>query len=169
MSKKSKEQHLLIIKPILEHDEYIKRKQYRHHKNKTVYEHCYQVSYLSYRIAKIIPKVDQKSAAIGGMLHDFYDKPWMEDTEKKPLLKKHGFVHAKEARDNSYKYFPELMNKKIENMILRHMFPLNIIPPKYVESWIVTVADKIISIEVLFQLETIICIFKPKKGSKKHE
>ena len=35
-------------------------------------------------------KVDYKSAAIGGLLHDFYTKPWQEDTEKKKFFEKHG-------------------------------------------------------------------------------
>ena len=80
----------------------------------------------------------------------------MENKIKKPFFKKHGFVHAKEARDNSFKYFPNLMNKRIENCILRHMFPLNIVPPRYIESWIVSISDKIISVEALFDKETIL-------------
>ncbi len=35
------------------------------------------------------------------------------------------------------------INKIEEDIILKHMFPLNIDIPKYRESWIVTVADKI--------------------------
>ena len=46
-------------------------------------------------------KYDAKSVAIGGLLHDFYYKPWQNNNEKKKFLKKHGFVHAKEALDNS--------------------------------------------------------------------
>ena len=41
------------------------------------------------------------------------------------------------------------MNPIVENCIERHMFPLNITPPKYKESWIVTMADKKDSLEVL--------------------
>ena len=37
------------------------------------------------------------------------------------------------------------MNKRIENSIVRHMFPLNIIPPKYKEGWVITYADKVLS------------------------
>ena len=49
---------------------------------------------------------------------------------------------------NAHKYFPNLMNEKIDDIILRHMFPLNKIPPKYKEGWIVTTVDKYISLEV---------------------
>ena len=65
---------------------------------------------------------------------------------KRSLFKMHGFVHAREAAENYVKFFPELEDKKITNSIKRHMFPLNIRLPKYKESWIVTISDKIDSI-----------------------
>lgn len=137
-----------IVKIILDNNEFQKRKKFMHHENESVYEHSIKVSKMSYKIAKKI-KADYKSAAIGGLLHDFYTKPWQDDSERKKLFQKHGFVHAKEAYDNSKIYFDELINKKIENIILRHMFPLNITPPKYIESWIVTLSDKIVSLSIL--------------------
>ena len=39
------------------------------------------------------------------------------------------------------KVFPDL-NKKERNIILRHMWPLTIIPPRYKEAWIVQYCDK---------------------------
>lgn len=137
-----------IVNDILKNEEFQKRKQYKHHGNITVYDHCLSVSKKAYIWAKKLNK-DYKTAAIGGLLHDFYFKPWQDNTEKKPLLQKHGFVHAKEAVINSYQYFPEYMDKKLENIILRHMFPLNKIPPKYIEAWLVTLADKYVSFEVI--------------------
>ena len=82
-------------------------------------------------------------------VYDIESKMTGFDATKK-ILEKHGFVHAKEASENSKIHFPEYMNKKIENTILRHMFPLNKIPPRYIEGWIVTLADKFVSCEVLF-------------------
>ena len=41
------------------------------------------------------------------------------------------------------------MNEKSENIIKRHMFPLNKVPPKTKEGWVVTTADKYVSLEVL--------------------
>ena len=68
---------------------------------------------------------------------------------KKRLKELHGFVHAKEALNNSKVHFNHLLNDKINNSIVRHMFPLNIIPPKYLEGWIITIIDKIVSMDVL--------------------
>ena len=143
-----------IVDKILNNEEFLKRKKYRHHGDISVYEHSLSVSILSYNIAKKINLLfgklilNEYDVAVGALLHDFYYKPYTEDHEKKPLFKKHGFVHASEALENSKKYFPQLIDKKIENIILRHMFPLNIIPPKYLESWIITLADKYVSMEV---------------------
>ncbi len=147
IGKTSKEEFFEIISEILNSEEYQKRKKYKHHGEKSVYDHCLSVSMKSYKIAKIMG-MDYKSAAIGGLLHDFYYKPWQENKEKKSFLKLHGFVHAKEALQNSKQNYPQYMNKRVENIIVRHMFPLNIIPPRYVESWVITIVDKIVSMEI---------------------
>lgn len=147
MKKYDWKEYDLIVKPILENPEFIKRKTYAHHNDISVYDHCLAVSKLSYQIAKKA-HLDYKSAAIAGLLHDFYFQDWQINKEKKPILKRHGFVHAREAMINSYRHFPDLMNEKIANSILRHMFPLNKIPPKYKIGWIITLADKYVSMEV---------------------
>ena len=58
-------------------------------------------------------------------------------------------VTAKEALENSKKTFPELINPKIEDIIVKHMFPLNIAIPKYKETWVVTYMDKVCSLDIL--------------------
>lgn len=139
---------LLIIKPIIEHPEFQKRKLYMHHENQSVYEHSISVAFIVYKMCKKRKNIDIKSAVIGALLHDFYYKPWQDNNDKKPFFKKHGFVHAREALDNSRIYFNEYLNPIIENCILRHMFPLNIHPPKYKEAWLVTIADKKDSLKI---------------------
>lgn len=138
-----------IVKPILESEEFLKRKDFPHHYNESVYEHVLRVSYDCYKIGKK-RNLDYKALAIAGLLHDFYEKPWQSDFERKPLFQKHGFTHAENARKNALKFFPDLMNEKIESMIQTHMFPLNKSLPKYKESWILTLVDKADSIDFLF-------------------
>lgn len=142
------EEFLSYVKEILDSEEFQKRKNYEHHENESVYEHSLDVAYNSYLFAKK-HNLNKKDISIGALLHDFYYKPWKTNTEKRPFFKKHGFVHAAEARDNAYKHFPNLMNNRVENIILRHMFPLNIKPPKYKEAWVVTMMDKKCSLKVL--------------------
>ena len=154
-----------IVKKILKNPEFIKRKEYRHHGNRTVYDHCLLVSIISYKIAKKL-NMDYKSAAIGGLLHDFYYKPWQEHKDPRPFFKKHGFAHAGEALENSKTHFPELMNNRIEDIIKKHMFPLNIKPPKYKESWVITCVDKYVSMEIFKDVKNLpkyVGIFKKEK------
>lgn len=82
-------------------------------------------------------------------------------------MKKHGFVHAGEALENSKIYFPSLVNKKVANIIKRHMFPLNIVPPRYTESWIVTMVDKYISLEVFKEPKKLLMYIGIKKKVRK--
>lgn len=144
-----------IIDEILNNSEFQKRKNYRHHGDESVYDHSLKVAKYSYIIARIF-FLDSQAAAIGGLLHDFYKEPW-QDSKKvhKKINEMHGFVHAKEAYENSCKYFPDLMNNKIKDIITKHMFPLNITPPLYLESWIITIVDKAVSLNVLFDFKNL--------------
>lgn len=152
-----------IVKDILSNKEFIKRKEFMHHGKISVYEHSLKVSIFAYKISKKFKIGDYKKVAVGALLHDFYYKPWQDNKEKKPFFKKHGFVHAKEALDNSRKYFSNYLDEKVEDMILRHMFPLNIKPPKYKESWIVTLADKLVSLEAIKEPIFFLSLFGIKK------
>lgn len=157
-----------IVKPILENEEFLKRKDFPHHYNESVCDHVLRVSYDCYKIGKKWG-LDYKALAIAGLLHDFYEKPWQTDFEHKPLLQKHGFTHAENARVNALKYFPELMNPKIESMIKTHMFPLNKSVPKYRESWILTLVDKADSIDFLFHPLMLSKVVRKKELAKKHK
>lgn len=149
MEKKELNEFYNLIKPVLRSYEFQRRKTFMHHENESVYIHSLRVSLLAYKFAKRL-KVDFESVAIGALLHDFYINHWQGEgsIDEKKFFKKHGFTHAKIACENAKKEYEHLINPKIENIILRHMFPLNIIPPKYFESWVVTFSDKIISLSI---------------------
>ncbi len=155
------EDWLEIVKDILLHKEFQKRKLFHHHKG-NLWEHLTEVSYYSYLMAKT-KNADERVCAIAGLLHDFYPKAYkysqelydenpeyLTDVKKKqPIHQMHGFTHAEAAAKNAWKYFPEFMNEKIESCIKTHMFPLNITPPKYKEGWIVQYVDKKLSIGLI--------------------
>jgi len=132
-----------ITEDILYHPEFLKLKTLRHHK-KDIYHHVVRVSYLSYIWAKKL-RLDHVAAARGGLLHDFFIYDWRHEgqVKKKKLFEKHGFTHPKEALLNAQTHF-ELSDKEV-NIILRHMFPLTPIPPRYKESWLVTIIDKYVT------------------------
>lgn len=152
-----------IVEDILRNPEFQKRKLFMHHHNITVWDHSILVSFKAFMASKYF-KADKRVCAIAGLLHDFYSQAWISTPEleklengkyttlmkeKKPWYKMHGFTHAKDASINYVKYFPKLEDKKITNAILRHMFPLNIIPPRYKEGLIITTVDKLSSVREL--------------------
>jgi uncharacterized protein len=98
------------------------------------------VSYLSYRACKVL-KLDYRSAARGALLHDFFLYDWRNhDVPDLPEHKYHGVEHPKIALSNSEKHF--ILNDIEKDSIIKHMWPLTLVPPKYKESFIVSFADK---------------------------
>ena len=130
-----------LIAPFIE-DEKIKRMDdYIQHGCTSTLEHCIAVAYVSYYIArKFHIKCDLDSLIRGALLHDYFLYDWHE---KQDCPRLHGFSHAKKALDNAARDF-ELTNIE-RDIILKHMFPLNMKFPRYRESYIVTTADKICS------------------------
>lgn len=166
----------LIVEDILLNDEFQKRKLFLHHHNMSVWDHSILVSFNSFIFGRYF-NADIRICAIAGLLHDFYSQAWLSTPvlehlengkytilmkQKKSLFKMHGFVHAADAARNYVKFFPELENKKITNAIKRHMFPLNIIPPRYKEGFIITIIDKWNSVHELPSIRVVPVMVKNK-------
>lgn len=114
-------------------------KKFIQHGSTSVYDHSISVTNMCLKIVdKLNIKVDTKSLVRGALLHDYFLYDWHEKDKSHRL---HGFKHAKIAYINASKEFN--LNKKEKNMILTHMFPLNLRIPRYKESIILCVADKI--------------------------
>jgi HD superfamily phosphohydrolase YqeK len=164
LSANEKIEWLNIVLPIIESDEFLVRKYFLHHEDESLYEHLIKVSIKSFKLAKKL-KMDVRDATIAGLLHDFYPEAWqyihtlkhidskysktLRSNKKIPLLKKHGFIHGIEAKDNVLIHYEEYVNEKVLDAISKHMFPMSLLTkekfPKYKESWIVTYADKVVS------------------------
>ena len=115
-----------------------KEKEYMQHGSTSVYEHSVKVAYISLCLAKWLHlKVDPVSLMRGALLHDYFLYDWHEKDRSHRL---HGFRHASTALRNAEGDFQ--LNEVEKNIIARHMFPLNPIPPKYKEAWVVCLADK---------------------------
>ena len=136
-----------LVGPITQNEEFQKRKKYPHHIHESVYEHVSKVAFDCYKIGKRF-SLDYKSLAVAGMLHDFYEKPWQYDKERKKFFQKHAFTHAKNAILNAKKVFGnEVVTPKVEEIMLTHMFPVNKRIPRSKEAWLITLVDKADSIE----------------------
>ncbi len=128
----------LIYEEIVNSESFQKEKEYMQHGNTSVYEHSLYVMKTCFALSKKLHlKVDKASLMKGALLHDYFLYDWHEKDSSHRL---HGFRHAKFARDNAKRDFG--LNKKEENMILSHMFPLGYRIPRYKESLILCLADK---------------------------
>ena len=109
------------------------KEDYHHGLNR--YTHLMHVAKLTYYVTKFL-KLDYISATRGAMLHDYFneeaylDKEWLDKPRIHPFL----------ALNNAKKIFD--LNILEENIIISHMYPIGKIKPNYIESWVVTLADK---------------------------
>lgn len=137
-----------LIQDIINNPVYKGLKNYHHHQH-NIYDHSLKVSYISYKIGLFLSnymKINMEDLTRGAVLHDFFLYDWRK--EKPATGKLHAFEHPKVALNNSIINFSPI-SKMEKDIILKHMWPLNIIPPKYKETFIVVIADKYVaSIEV---------------------
>jgi uncharacterized protein len=130
------QEYNFCISDLAEHDMIRSLDAFAHHRSITRLEHCLHVSYLSYLTCRKMG-LDYQSAARGGLLHDFY---LYDSHVTKPDSGIHCFCHPSIALENATKYFP--LNEVEKDIIVKHMWPVTISPPKYKESFIVTFMDK---------------------------
>ena len=126
-------------KEILDSENMKREKRFIQHANVSTYEHSIGVAVMSLTLANIFrTKVDKVSLVRGALLHDFFLYDWHD---KAAMPKAHAYLPPLIAFDNAKKEFK--LNAIEKNIIQSHMFPISIVMPKYKESWIVTMADKI--------------------------
>ncbi len=135
---------LSCIDDLISHDEVCKMKEYNHHKNINCFDHSYRVSKYSFIVCRIFG-FDSESAARGGMLHDFYLYNWHIRGSRRRF---HGITHPKTALKNASNLFD--LNDIEKNIIVTHMWPLTFTFPKYKESYVIVLVDKICAIQEFF-------------------
>jgi len=130
-----------IIVDLNENTRFSETKNFIQHGNTSVYDHVISVAIKSIDIAfKYNLDVDYDSLIRGALLHDYFLYDWHDGKKERQV---HGFTHPKIALREASKDLD--LNEIEKDIIVKHMFPLTVIPPKYKESWIVTTADKIVS------------------------
>lgn len=122
-------------------------KTFLQHGTISVYDHSVAVAILCVKIASNLPlQTDTASLVRGALLHDYFLYDW-HIADKRHRF--HGFRHAKFAHQNALNDFQ--LNHIEENMILSHMFPLNVVLPRYRESIILCIADKLCAMQEVAQ------------------
>ena len=132
---------LLMLEDVKNLDKYVQ------HLNTSRLQHSINVSYYSYLACKKLG-LDYRSAARGGILHDLYLYDWKLERQPEGM---HASAHPKIALRNAQKNIK--LNEIEIDSIIKHMWPITVIPPKYKESMVVTFADKYCAtVEIAYQL-----------------
>lgn len=104
------------------------------------YEHSLAVTYMSvWLVKKLHLKLSLRAVVRAALLHDYFLYDWHDNAIWHSL---HGYHHARKAMQNARRDFR--LSRKEQQIIYRHMFPLNITRfPNSKEAAVVCLADKI--------------------------
>ena len=122
-----------VTEPLLAHPDVNRLSRFLHHRSVTRLDHCLDVAWLSYIIARRF-SCDAVATARGALLHDLFYYEWLTEG---PRL--HGFRHPRICLENA-RLITSLTPCE-EDIIRKHMWPLTFSPPRYCESWIVCLVD----------------------------
>ncbi|MDD6178655.1 MAG: phosphohydrolase [Clostridium sp.] len=123
------------------------------HGDMTVNSHCMNVAKyslaISDKLAKIGISCKRNELVRGALLHDYFLYDW----HKHPhvgITNLHGFRHPQRALENAEKEYN--LTPRERDIIVKHMWPLTVLPPTCREAWIVTTADKWCSLLETFRI-----------------
>lgn len=148
LARPQRKEFIFLVHDILHNSEFQKLKDFFHHTNH-IYDHSIRVSYISYAIAKAL-RLNYRCAARGGLLHDFFLYDWRERKATDTNKGLHGREHPHIALANAKEQFT--VTPLEEDIILKHMFPKTLPLPRYKESFIVSLSDKISSVYEYYML-----------------
>lgn len=139
MSLFDKDQDFLsCVAPLLASPQVKAMDELRHHITVTCYEHSLFVSYVAYRIARLLGW-DWRAAARAGLLHDLY---LYDPADPNAHPGNQCLDHPVYALRNARALCPDLSEREA-NAILTHMWPLAIHLPRCREAVVVNLADKL--------------------------
>jgi uncharacterized protein len=138
MSNKQKEDFNSLVQDIVDNKRFNKLNKELHH-GITRYEHSMRVAKWTYKICNMLNLEKKDDVTRAALLHDFYIN---EDLVSESGASKLG-EHPTVALENSKKYFE--ISEMQSDIIKTHMFPCNFDIPKYKESWLVSLIDKMVS------------------------
>ena len=126
------------IGDLLKTEEIQKLAGYTHHIHTTRLQHSINVSYYTFLLCRFL-RLNEEAAARAGLLHDLFyynRKEYVRSTGESF----HNSRHPKIAFENASQHFE--ISPLEKDIILKHMWPLTITPPRYKESFIIVLVDK---------------------------
>ena len=113
------------------------------HGDISVHRHSLAVARASLRLSDNLERLGirchKRELIRGALLHDYFLYDW-HDKNRPDFRPLHGFHHAGTALRNASKEYD--LTDREKDIIKKHMWPLNPVPPMCREAWIVTCADK---------------------------
>jgi len=128
------------VQDLLDHEMVRKMDSFVQHCNTSRLQHSINVSYYSFLVCYRMGW-DYRSAARAGLLHDLFFYDWRT---KKGLRTHHASWHPRVALDNARKITE--LNKVEKDAISKHMWPCTLVPPRYIESYVITFVDKVCAV-----------------------
>ncbi|MEY8390902.1 phosphohydrolase [Lachnospiraceae bacterium] len=126
------------IDDLVKHPLVVQMKKYPQHGNTNCYRHCLHVAYYNYRICARMG-LRAREAARAGMLHDMFLYDW-HTYARETGSRFHGLKHPGRVLKVVQGSFS--LSELEKDMILKHMWPLTPVPPRYAESYIICLVDK---------------------------
>lgn len=126
------------IQDLAENPIVLEMHKYPHHCETSCYQHCLNVAYYNYKICRKLG-LNARAAARAGMLHDLFLYDWRVHA-KRTHDHFHAMTHPRKALNNANKYFK--LSDLEKEIILKHMWPLTVVPPKSKEAFIISITDK---------------------------
>ncbi|MCI8513157.1 MAG: phosphohydrolase [Lachnospiraceae bacterium] len=147
----SNKEHLLFldhINDLLGSPQVLSMGNFIQHGNVTTLEHALCVAWFTFLICRFL-KRESREAVRGALLHDLYLYDWHAKVTKNSAHRRfHGFTHPGAALKNANRFFT--LSVKEQDIIKKHMWPLTVIPPRYLDSYIVCLADKVCATKETF-------------------
>lgn len=119
---------------------------WKHHGGTTVYRHCVRTAWCAYRLGTWFHVKALRNVVRAAMVHDMFGADWVAMRAPRGVSgPRFALGHGRAAMENMQGKVVLDANQK--EAIVKHMFPLYPIPPRHVEGWLLTLADKATAIE----------------------
>lgn len=130
---------------IINSDNFKKTKAHIQHGSMTVNAHCMDVARYSLIMSKKLGMhCNTRDLVRGSLLHDYFLYDWHDKEYLAQRQRLHGFHHPSTALRNADKEYN--LTDRQRDIIIKHMWPLTVVPPTCREAWVVTAADKYCSL-----------------------
>ena len=130
------QEYMALVADLMATEDVQSLSEFKQHHYSDRLSHSINVSYRSFLLAKKW-RGDTRATARAGLLHDLFHYDWRLEKMGEGT---HAYVHPRVALRNARKLTD--ISPLEEDIIVKHMFGATIAPPRYKESYIVTLVDK---------------------------